>query len=61
MDVDQDYNVSNYVHPRTKNNVKSQDRTIVAGSGVKRAPIFFITWNGKDKFGKEPPTCIDHG
>ena len=55
MEVAQYYNVFNFVPPRPQNNVNSQDRNIVAGTGLNLAPKCFLPVSSKQKVGKETP------
>ena len=58
MKVAQYYNVFNYVPSIPYNNVKYQDRTIVAGIRLIWHQ-FFLPGNIKDKFGKDiPPDAL---
>ena len=58
MKVTQYYTFSIYGPPRPQKDVKSQDRKIVAGTGVKPAPNVFLPGNSKEKFGKETPPGV---
>ena len=55
MQVFQYYTVFNYVPPRPQKYLKTKDRTIVSGPGMKLAPKMVPPGNRKDKFGKETP------
>ena len=55
MEVAQDYTVFNHGPPIPQKDLKSQDRTIVAGPGMKPAPIFFLPGHIKKNIGKAPP------
>ena len=55
MEVAQYYNVFNYGPPRPQKDLKSQDRKIVAGPGMKPETKFVLPGNIKEKFGKENP------
>ena len=55
MEVSQYYTVFNYRPPIPQKDLKPQDRKIVAGPGMKPAPIFFLPEHSKEKFGKETP------
>ena len=52
MEVDQYGTVFNYRPPIPQKYLKFQYRTIVAGLGVKLAPIFSLSGNSEEKFGK---------
>ena len=59
MKVSQYYTVFNCGPPRPHNNVNSQDRKIVEGTGVNLAPNCFLPGNSKDKGGEEiPPDAL---
>ena len=58
MGLSQDYTIFNYGHPIPQKDVKSQDRTIVAGPGVNSEPKFVLTGNSKEKVGKETPPDV---
>ena len=61
MEVDQDYTVFNYVPPRPQKDLKSQDRTIVAGPEVK-PENFLSQGTEKRKSGRTPPPrCLGNG
>ena len=53
IEVDQYYTVFNYGHPIPQKEIKSQDRKIVAGPGMKSATKLVLPGNRKEKFGKE--------
>ena len=52
MELAQDYTVFNYRPPRPQKDLKSQDRTIVAGPGMKSVPNFLLPGNSKEKVSK---------
>ena len=54
IEVAREFTDFNYVPPRPHKDVNSQDRTIVAGPGIKPAPKIFLPGNSKDKIVKEP-------
>ena len=58
MEVYQYYTVFNYRPPRPHKYLKSQDRTIMAGPGVKLAPIFFSQGTLKIKLESTPPKSL---
>ena len=52
IEVAQDYTVFNYRPPIPQKYLKPQDRTIVAGPGMKPAPKYVLPGHNKDNFGK---------
>ena len=52
MELAQDYTIFNYVLPIPQKDLKSQDRTIVAGPGMNPAPKFVLPGHNKEKVGK---------
>ena len=52
MEVIEDCTIFNYGPPISQKEVNAKDRTIVAGSGVKSAPIFVLPGNNAGKAGQ---------
>ena len=55
MEVAQGDSVFNYGPLIPQKDIKSQDRKIVAGLGMKPAPIFFSQVTTKRTLGRKPP------
>ena len=58
MEVSQYYTVSNYGQQIPQKELNTQDRTIVAYTGMKPSPKLVLPGHSKEKFGKKPPPDV---